>query len=305
MFRSVEELRDFLEVLVKIGFVYSLVALFEIRFSPQTHRILYGYHPSDFTMTMRFGGYRPLAFMISGLSVAMLILSATFASIALARTKLLLKKWLPWYLGTILLLCKSTGAILYAVALWPVVALTKRPRFVLPAAFALLVISFPLLRGGDVFPTEELVEAAEAINEERALSLWFRFFNEDQLLERARERIWFGWGGYDRNRIFDAETGEDLTITDGQWMIELGCRGAVGFGGLYLMLTWPILATCRVGRRIRDLRVRHLAGIAALIAALNAVELLPNGLFTFLPYVYSGVLAGVLPSLRKLAAAGS
>ncbi len=303
MFRSVGELRDFLEVLLKIAFIYSLVALFEIRFSPQTHRILYGYHAADFSMTMRFGGYRPSVFMISGLSVAMLLLSADFVAIVLVRTGVLLKRWLPWYLGVVLVLCKSTGALVYAAVLWPVLVYVKKPRFILPAAFALLVISFPILRGTDVFPTDELVEAAESINEERALSLWFRFFNEDQLLERARERMWFGWGGYDRNRVFHAETGEDLSITDGQWMIELGCRGAVGFGGLYLLLTWPILQTCRVGRRLKDMRVRQVVGVAALVASLNALELLPNGLFTFLPYVYSGVLAGIQPALRQLAGA--
>jgi hypothetical protein len=39
-----------------------------------------------------------------------------------------------------------------------------------------------------------------------------------------------------------------------------------------------------------------------MIAALNAVELLPNGLFNFLPYVYSGVLAGIQPGLASLRA---
>lgn len=300
MFRTVADVRTFLEVLLKIGFVYSIVCLIEIRFSPQMHRWVYGYHPADFSMTIRFGGYRPVAFMKTGLATAMFVFSANLAAIALVRTKLTPRKWLPWYLGAVLLVCKSTGAIVYALVVWPLAALVKKPKLHLALGLALLVVSFPVLRGTGTFPADELVELAESINEERALSLWFRFFNEDQLLERARERVLFGWGGYDRARVFDLATGEDLSVTDGNWMIELGTRGAVGFLGLYLMLSLPIVNTWRSIKKVSDARVRILVGTLALIAALNAVELLPNGLFNFLPYVYSGVLAGIQPGLAHL-----
>ena len=302
MFRTVADVRTFLEVLLKIGFVYSIVCLIEIRFSPQMHRWVYGYHPADFSMTIRFGGYRPVAFMKTGLATAMFVFSANLAAIALVRTKLTPRKWLPWYRGAVLIVCKSTGAIVYAIVVWPVAALVKKPKLHLPLALALLVVSFPVLRGTGTFPTEELVDLAEGISEERALSLWFRFYNEDQLLERARERVFFGWGGYDRGRVFDPATGEDLSVTDGNWMIELGTRGAVGFLGLYLMLSLPIVNAWRSIKKVPDPRVRILVGTLAMIAALNAVELLPNGLFNFLPYVYAGVLAGIQPGLASLRA---
>jgi len=300
MFRTISDARTFLEVLLKIGFIYSIICLVEIRFSPQMHRWVYGYHPADFSMTVRFGGYRPVAFMKHGLATAMFVLSANLAAIALVRTKLTPRKWLPWYLGLVLVVCKSTGALVYAVVVWPVAALIKKPQLRIPLFLAALVLSFPILRGTGTFPTEELVEFAEEISEERALSLWFRFFNEDQLLERARERAWFGWGAYGRGRVFDPATGDDLSVTDGNWIIELGTRGAIGFLGLYLMLTLPVVNTWRAARRAGDVRVRHIVGTLALIAALNAVDLLPNGLFNFLPYVYSGVLAGIHPGLASL-----
>lgn len=302
MFRSPSDLREFMRVLMVAGLFYTLFALFEIRMSPQSHRMLYGYHPASFEMTIRGGGYRPTIFMITGLGVAMFFLSAVIA--AFARWKAKQTKWyVPPYLTGVLILCKSTGAIVYALVLVPLLAVIKKPRFVLPLALAGLVFTFPLLRGADLFPTRELTDFFMGISEERALSLWFRFDNEDQLLARGRERMLFGWGGYSRQRIFDQTTGEDLSVTDGHWIIELGQRGLVGYVGMFGLLLWPVVLAYRQRKRIRDPGERHLVAALALIVAINAVDLLPNGLFSYLPYFYSGVLAGVLPYYARASSA--
>lgn len=295
MFRTPAELREFLRILVVAGLVYTLFALFEIRMSPQSHRMLYGYHPASFEMTIRGGGYRPTIFMITGLGVAMFFLSSVIA--AMVRWKAGLTKWyVPSYLTAVLVLCKSTGAIVYALVLVPVLAIVRKPRFLLPLALAGLVFTFPLLRGADLFPTTALTDFFMGVSEDRALSLWFRFDNEDQLLERGRERMWFGWGGYSRQRIFDPETGDDMSVTDGHWIIVLGERGLVGYVGLFGLLLWPVVQAFRMRKKIRDPMDRHLVAGLALIVAINAVDLLPNGLFSYLPYFYSGILAGVLPA---------
>lgn len=298
MFRTPSDLRTFLRILVIAGLVYSLFALFEIRMSPQSHRLLYGYHPASFEMTIRGGGYRPTIFMITGLGVAMFFLSAAIA--AIVRVKAGESRWyVPTYLTAILVLCKSTGAIVYALFLVPLASVVRRPRFWVPLALAALVFGFPLLRGADLFPTRQITDVFTSVSEERALSLWFRFENEDQLLERARERPWFGWGGYNRQRIFDRATGEDMSVTDGHWIIELGERGLVGYVGMFGLLLWPIVQAFRTRKKIRDPRDRLLVAGLALIVAVNAVDLLPNGLFSYLPYFYSGILAGVLPAYAR------
>lgn len=295
MFRSRAELDEFLRILVVAGLVYSVLALYEIRMSPQSHYQLYGYHPASFEMTMRGGGYRPTIFMITGLGVAMFFLSTAIA--AIARWKTERTRWyVPTYLTAVLVLCKSTGAIVYGLFLVPIVAIVRKPRFLLPLGLALLVFTFPLLRGADVFPTDEIVDVFMGVSEERALSLWFRFDQEDQLLARGRERPFFGWGGFARQRIFD-ENGEDMSVTDGHWIIELGQRGVVGFVGMFGLLLWPVVQAYRARKRIADEGDRILVAALALIVAINAVDLLPNGLFSYLPYLYSGVLAGVLPAL--------
>ncbi len=299
MFRGGKDLHTFFRVLVSAGMIYALFCLFEVRFSPQTHRWIYGIHPMDFAMAFRGGGYRPMVCMRTGIAVAMFMLTTAMAAVALARNSpsrgMSTGRWKPAFLAGVLVLCKSTGAITYGAVVLPLLALGRTARVRLAVVVAVFLMTFPMLRAWQIFPTEEVVAAFESVaGEERSLSLWFRFWNEDQLLAHARERIVFGWGGYGRFRIYDAFTGEDLSVTDGDWIIVLGSRGAVGFFSTYTLLVAGIfLASRRLGR-IPDPKDRRLVATLALIVAVNALDLIPNGLFHTLPYFFAGVLWGVL-----------
>lgn len=301
MLRTERDLRDLMRVLTICGIVYAALALIEIRLSPQLHRWFYGYHQAAFGMTIRFGGYRPTIFMLTGLAMAMFVLSTTIAAWTRWRAGELKRPWIPLFLTAVLVLCKSTGAIIYGLGVIPLIILIKKPRMWLASGLALMVLLFPLLRGTDVFPTDTLVEWAHHINEERALSLWFRFDQEDQLLERARERIYFGWGPYNRNRIFDPETGDDLSVTDGDWMIQVGERGVIGFIGLYGLLALSVLVAQRRLKEIRSHRARILLSGLGLLSALQTVDLLPNGLFHFLPFFFAGCVAGLSQGMANAA----
>ena len=292
MIRNRRDLADLTRILLSTGLVYTLLALFEIRMSPQLHHNVYGFHQMDFSMTLRFGGYRPMIFMQTGMAVCMYLLGSSMMAIARNRAGLT-KLWQVVYLPFIVVICKSSGAIIYGILLWPLLWFSKRFRLFVPAAFSLIALLYPVLRGTDVFPADALVEYAEGFNEERALSLWFRFDQEKQLMDRARERPLFGWGAYDRNRLFDPSTGEDLSITDGDWTIQLGTRGGIGFLGMYGMMTIPcILLFFRI-RRLRSKGDRRLLAAVALLSATITVDLLPNGLFNCLPLFLSGALHGL------------
>lgn len=292
MLRSRQDLVMFSRALVNAGLIYSVLALIEIRLSPQLHKWLYGYYQMDFSMTLRFGGYRPMIFMATGIAVGMFMMGAS--SIAISESRLGTRKTLTtFYMMIVTVFVKSTGAILYGFMLWPVMFLVKKHRIWLPAFFAGTALFYPALRTFDVFPHEDLVEMAGSINEERALSLWFRFDQEGQLLERARERIYFGWGGYDRNRIFAEDTGEDLSVTDGDWAIQVGTRGIVGFGAFYGMLALPVLFLVRRIKRVKSKVDKARLGALAMFTSLLVLDLLPNGLFNSLPLFMSGALWGL------------
>jgi hypothetical protein len=122
---------------------------------------------------------------------------------------------------------------------------------------------------------------------------------EDSLLAHARERIWFGWGN-GRNRVFN-ETGENVSITDGYWIIILGIAGAVGFVVVFGALVWPVVwARRRLLVRGDQTDNTLLAGLA-LIVAWNAVDMIPNGLWSVTPFFLAGVLTRRLRELQPTA----
>lgn len=298
MLQDRRDLHEFARLIVVGGLIYSVLASIEMRVSPQLNNWIYGFHQADFTMSMRFGGYRPTIFMAHGLAVALFMLGASVLAITRHRLKLGKGKTALW-LTILVVACKSTGAVVYGILVWPLVYFGKKPGVKVAAFFALTALLYPALRTLDLFPDEKLVEYAGYINEKRALSLWFRFDQESLLLERGRERSLFGWGGYDRNRLFDPISGEDLSVTDGDWAIQVGTRGLVGFIGLYGMLAFPVVLLLFRLKRIRSVEDRRLLAALAMFSALFTVDLLPNGLFNCLPFFFAGAVHGLTLGLLK------
>lgn len=304
IFSSAQAGRDLLSVLAAGGLIYSILCLVEIRLSPQLHNWIYGFHQHSFLQTIRFGGYRPTVFMDHGLAVAMFMLVTALAATGLFRANKPVfnvpSGWAALWLTGIFIICKSMGATIYLIAAGPLLAFMSAGWIRrLSYGLALLVLLFPILRGSGIFPTEQLVEQFAKINEDRASSLEDRFEQEDFLLERARQRIWFGWGGYGRNRIWDENTGKDTSVTDGDWMIKLGSRGIVGFVACYGLLLVPILRAARGFSRIRRASDQWLVATMMIIATLFAVDLLPNGQYSYFPYLTSGALAGMYAGILK------
>ena len=301
IFRGPKEVEDLLAGLGIAGLVYCPFAIIEMRMSPQFNYWIYGYTTGQFLQTIRWGGYRPMVFMPHGLALARFFMVTTLALFVLAKSRRTLLglpvRLLAWYNATILVLCRSTGAIVMVLVGILFVSLSSPKRqLLLATVLAVGTIAYPVLRASGVFPVSELLDAAGALQEDRADSLAYRFKNEDLLLAHARERILFGWGTYNRNRVFDSE-GRDMTVTDGLWIIELGMTGAVGFLVVFGALAWPVVWARHRLRKYGDRRERqNLTGLA-LIVALVAVDLIPNGLWGVYVYLVAGVLVRQLRDL--------
>jgi len=300
LYRTTADLARLMGVIVFAALLYLPLVAFELRLSPQLHRIVYGFHQHEFVQTIRAGGYRPMVFMHHGLALAMFLLTATLFGTALARAKKPLPFSLPpgpaaALLGLFLLLCKSLGALVYALAVLPVLIVgSVRLQARVALLLAALVVAYPVLRIANVFPTAALVDLAAArVNQDRASSLAFRFYNEDQLVAKALERKFFGWGSFGRNRIYN-EWGADISVTDGHWIIALGAGGIVGLVGTFGLLLTPILMTRRWLPRLPHADDRLLIGALAVAVSVNVVDLLPNGLYSGFPLFLAGALAGVI-----------
>lgn len=295
------DVRRFSTVIIAAALVYSLFALFEVRMSPQLNNMVYGFAQHSYLQTIRMGGWRPIVFMGHGLALGVFISGAVLLSLAFTKEKSKIFRvpnsaWTA-YLAIVLVLCKSTGAIVYAVLFGPLL-LISRGRLVIWAAASLaaLLLLYPMLRG--VIDTDGIVSSIAEYDVERAQSLAFRFDNEADLLERAMERPLFGWGIYSRGRVFD-QWGEDQTVTDGSWIIMLGIRGLFGFLLLFGVLVYPVFQTWRKRKLILNTPVGSLIAAFCLLVGVRSAELIPNGLFSCLPFFLSGALAGLVSRVPR------
>lgn len=194
-----------------------------------------------------------------------------------------------WLLGTLALM-NSLGALIIAVVFLPVVLFLGRPLQLLFAAMICgAIVLYPMLRGADLVPTDRLVSMAAAIDPGRAPSLNFRFRNEAILLERANEKPLFGWGSWNRNRVFDAVTGQDISVTDGAWVVLIGKSGWIGYLGVFGLLAAPGILLA-VNRRRYD--VSPVTAALALVLAASLVDLIPNGFLSPVTILLAGALWG-------------
>ncbi len=297
---------DIFRVLVFAGLLYSLPMFFELRMSPQLHYWVYGYNPHQFAQQARDGGWRPLVFTAHPLIAAFFIMTTAVAAGALWRTNTRIWRLPPTavtaYLSATLILCKSLAAVLYGAALVPLVRFAT-PRLQMRIALALVSIAliFPTLRVAHIFPTAALVEAAASISKERADSLAYRFYHEELLLEHASQRLMFGWGRFGRSRIYDEETGQDIAVTDGHWIITLGQFGFFGFLAEFGLLTLPVIRAALALKFAKSMHEKVLFAALALIIAIAVIDQLPNSTVSSWTWLLAGALLGRAESIRSVA----
>lgn len=275
---------------------YSVLALYEIRMSPQLNVMIYGFFPHLFIQHIRPGGFRPVVFLVHGLWLAILLGMAILAAGALWRQRIVdgmrAAHWFygGLYLAGVLLISNNLGALVIVLLLAPVVLfLGVRTQLLVAASVAAVVLIYPMLRGAHLVPVDAIVEMAAKVSVERAESLEFRLDNEDLLAERAAEKPLAGWGGFGRNGIYDPYTGKQLSVTDGSWIITIGIFGWLGYISHFGLLTLPIIFLAL--RKGEEKMTPATAGLALVLAA-NQVDLIPNATMTPITWMLAGALAG-------------
>jgi len=286
-----------LGVLVVAGIFYSVPMLLEIRLSPQFHKWIYGIYPRGFGQQMRNGGFRPVVFLGHGLWVAFFTMSTVVASSIYWKKRSTVLGFssgmILIYLCVVLYLCKSMASIIYAIFIISLIYFIRANKQAKLAKYIVLfVVLFPLLRIADYFPGNEIASTVTSYNEQRGQSLQFRFDNEDKLLTHARERLFFGWGTWGRNRVYDKSTGKDLSVTDGRWIIVLGEYGLIGYLSEFGLLALSVIRSSRAIRYLNNRSERvTLAGLS-LLMAISMVDLLPNASETPWTWLLAGALIG-------------
>lgn len=299
------------------GLVYVPLCLLEVAISPQLHRLVYGYHGiRQFTQSFRYGGFRPTVFMQHGLAVGMWMMAATLIGIWLWQAKVInqiagfpIAWFIPVLLVTFVLL-KSTGAYLYLLYGIVILLTAKWLRTALPLLVLIVMIFSYILMGtsGAITPerSEKIVTIAEDLaGADRAHSLDFRFSNEEILVDKARQKMIFGWGGWDRNRVFEYNYQDELvdtTITDSLWILAFGVNGLVGLIAIFSSALLPALSFfyyCYPASSWFHPKVAP----AAMLATITTLYMLdctlnnqPNPVFT----LASGAIAGLVIAQQQL-----
>lgn len=282
------------------GLVYVPLCWIELRFSPQLHRMVYGYHQHGFVQTLRYGGYRPMVFLQHGLMVGMWMTTASLAGIALWMTGSVRSiRGVPVgvFVGAVVLtavLCKSTAAIVLLFMGLSVMVATRYMRSALPLiALSLVYVLYVALRVSGAWNGLELVTfTTNVFGADRGASIEVRVTNENALVGRASQRALFGWGGWGRSRITDA-MGRDISVTDSQWVIRYGVNGLLGLAAAAATVIVPIVL---LPRRIPPRFWLHPAVVAvptlALVLALWMIDNTVNNMFNPIYLLVAGGLAG-------------
>jgi hypothetical protein len=305
---TTESHRALLKAFVMAAVLYSFLALFEVRMSPQLNNWVYGFFPHSWIQHLRGGGFRPLVFLPHGLALGLFLASAVLAAAALwrdaSRTKAVAVHWQYatfWLLFT-LVMSKNMGAMALATLLAPVALLAPRKwSLFLAAGVSMAVLAYPALRGAGWVPTELVQTIATSINEQRGGSLGYRFYNEDMLLERANEKPVAGWGQWGRSRVYDPITGDDLSVTDGLWIIRIGAAGWLGYVGMFGLLALPSVL---IWRRARANAIDDVTVGLALIMAIALIDSIPNAFIGPIHWLVAGALAGRYVKFRHGASTG-
>jgi len=297
-FRGYQDQLLMFRFLAIVGMIYTIPILYEIRMSPQLHTMFYGYFPHSFAQQVKSGGFRPVVFMGHGLWVSFFIVCVLIVMVSLGEIKSKIKNQststLGYYLLIVLVLCKSKAALLYG--LFSIVCIKKlsyNKQLTLAVFLAMLTLLYPTMSIMKVVPHQQLANVAETyLGADRARSLVFRFDNERRLLEHAKKRFFFGWGGWGRNRVFDEETGKDLTVTDGRWAITFGTSGMIGFIAEFGLLAIAILKARSASKWLKEKKELCLLAAHALLVSIVMIDQLPNASLAPWLWLLAGILLG-------------
>lgn len=310
-FTSVEDLRALAIGVVLGGLAYIPLCLYEIRMSPQLHRMVYGFFPhAEFAQTRRFGGFRPNVFMQHGLAVGVWMAGAALTGCWLWRTGRVRRLMgVPMAAvvpvqAVVAVLCKSAGAVVLmlggAGVLMASAAARSRVALIIVATAPGLYVGYRIA-GGPMDWAERIVAAAPMLSE-RGSSFEYRLEAEGVLLSHAMRRPVLGWAGYGRHRPRN-DAGEDLTRTDSYWIITLGQNGLLGVGAMYLTLAVPLMLAARriPASRLFSAQAAPLL-IVACLPTLLAFDSLFNAMFNPVPILAAG---GVVATLQAMSRSGA
>lgn len=300
----IKDQRDLVEachVVVTGAALYAVLAVWEWRMSPQIHNTIYGVQHAWSTFH-RWGFWRPIVCFPSCLALGIFFTWTALLGIWLYRLgKIRPLLGLPPALVMALPLFGLLASMslgpwsLFAAGLallWAWKRLRWTPIVLLPAIFAVIWMTGRITGTSDGRWFSSLTRQ---VSDERADSLQYRIDAETLLLNRAKQQVLLGWGGWGRNRVTNEE-GENTMATDGLWIIFLGSFGLLGLVSFYLWWCFPLLLCVKRGV---PGEWNTLVGVLVVIVGIEAVDFLFNAFLSPVLTLVSGGLVTVFATARQ------
>jgi hypothetical protein len=304
-FNDLKAMRELAVGIVVGGLLYAPLMWYEMRMSPQLHRIVYGFTQFDFSQSKRYGGWRPMVFMQTGLSVATWMSSAAVTAFWLWKTKVVPKVmgikmgWVTLILVGTSLLDHSVGAVALMFLGMGVLWLTSITK---TGAWALAIALIPLVWMAarippDFWTGQGFEDFVRQYDKRSADSIHVRLHSERKLVDRALEEPVYGWTGYKFN--VNEQTGKILGIPDQMWVIMFGKCGFIGLISMTVAMLLPMpLLMWKIAPRYWGLASTAPAAALAMLVTLHMCDMLFNAMVNPIFLLGAGGIVGMEFSLR-------
>ena len=237
------------KIFLAFSMIYLPLAIFELRFSPQLHNLVYGYAQHSFAQTIRAGVWRPMVFMRHGLELSLWFALASLIGVWFIRARIITQGFTIMGIALMLIVTfigQSYGAIILLCL--GLITLISSNFFKIKLPYFILFI-FPTLymtnRVADLRIEKPMLEIARTFLPMRRLrSVSFRLDQEYNLATRANEKMFFGWGRTGNYRIL--EDGKDVTVTDSRWIIEYCIGGLFGMLPFFILFFLPVIGLYKI-----------------------------------------------------------
>ncbi|MEL7485266.1 MAG: hypothetical protein AAFN41_13065, partial [Planctomycetota bacterium] len=198
-------------------------------------------------------------------------------------------------------LCRALNAMLLVIVLAGALIALRNPVWRTRLGLVCVLVIPLLYMGNRIAPSvigisldQPIVQLATALDPYRGSSMQFRIDSERMLADHALRQPAFGWGGWGRNRVHN-EKGEDVSVTDGLWIIILGVNGLYGLAAWYLAMTgaiwWMVI---RYPARVLGSAEAAPAVALAAIVLMFVLDCLPNAMTTVIQPLVVGGLSGLI-----------
>lgn len=310
-FRTPEDAKALVMGILIGAILYMPLCLYEVRMSPQLHKMIYGVQAyTDWAMAKRWGGWRPTVFMRHGLAVGIWMAAGASVAFWMWRTKAVKQIWrvpmiviMPALLITVVLVKSSSAVAITGMVLIATMAVHYFRTNALLWALVLGIPFYLTLRATqviDVTPIAKWMVTLPGDMSERGESLLFRLDHENAIGGRAFDRPLAGWGGY--GRAFDVYLPDynSFGVPDSMWIRSFGQNGFIGLISMYAaFLIGPILLLAKIKPREWDRPEYAPVSALVMIALIYALDSLFNNMSNPVFIVAFGAVAGMGASISR------